>query len=88
MEIFIWVLLALILIIYIVIIPMLNKRKMKQDQLRMQEFQSRLEVNNKIVMFNGIHGKIKELRHDTALVEIAPNVVIEVERHAIVGVKN
>lgn len=88
MESFIWIFVALIIIIYMVIVPVLNQKKVKQDQLRMKEFQARLNVNDEIVMFNGIHGKVKELHEDTALVEIAPEVVIQVERTAIVGVKH
>lgn len=88
MNVLIWVILAILLIFYLIVIPVSNQRKIKQDQEKMKEFQAKLESGNEIVMANGIHGKIKKLGATTAFVEVAPNVVIEVERTVIVGVKH
>jgi preprotein translocase subunit YajC len=48
--------------------------------------QDSVEVGDEIITAGGLHGLVKEIGDDTAMVEIAPNVVVTLDRRAIAAV--
>jgi preprotein translocase subunit YajC len=48
--------------------------------------QDSVEAGDEIITAGGLHGLVKEIDDDTALVEIAPNVVVTLDRRAIAAV--
>jgi preprotein translocase subunit YajC len=72
---------ALILGIFYFLILM----PMKKRQKKVQEFQSTLNVGDRIVTTSGIYGQITKLNDKTVQVQIADKVRIEVARAAIGG---
>jgi preprotein translocase subunit YajC len=48
-----------------------------------QQLMASLEVGDQVVTAGGFHGTIRGLGESTLMVEIAPNVVVEVARGAI-----
>jgi preprotein translocase subunit YajC len=72
---------ALILGIFYFLILM----PMKKRQKKIQEFQSSLNVGDRIVMTSGIYGQVTKLNEKTVQVQIANNVRIEVARAAVGG---
>ena len=72
---------ALILGIFYFLILM----PMKKRQKKVQEFQSGLNVGDRIVTTSGIYGQITKLNDKTVQVQIADKVRIEVARAAIGG---
>jgi len=72
---------ALILGIFYFLILM----PMKKRQKKIQEFQSSLNVGDRIVMTSGIYGQVTKLNEKTIQVQIAQNVKIEVARAAVGG---
>lgn len=88
MNTLIWIILAGILFFFMIFVPVSNQRKMKREHDEMRAFQAKLEKGNEVVMMNGIHGEIEKIDTNTVHIEIAPKVVIEVEKTVIVGVKH
>jgi preprotein translocase subunit YajC len=72
---------ALILGIFYFLILM----PMKKRQKKIQEFQSSLNVGDRIVTTSGIYGQVTKLNEKTVQVQIADKVRIEVARAAIGG---
>jgi len=60
-------------------------RPMKRQQQKVQEFQSALKVGDRIVASGGIYGTLTRVGDQSAQVQIADKVRIEVSRNAIVG---
>lgn len=69
---------AIFAIFYFMIIRPQQKRAKEREKLL-----SNLEKGDKIVTNGGVHATIIGLEEKTALIEIAPNVKIKIERSAI-----
>jgi preprotein translocase subunit YajC len=72
---------ALILGIFYFLILM----PMKKRQKKIQEFQSSLNVGDRIVTTGGIYGQVTKLNEKTVQLQIADKVRIEIARAAIGG---
>ena len=48
--------------------------------------QDSVEAGDEIITAGGLHGTVKEIDDETAKVEIAPNVVVTLDRRAIAAV--
>ena len=64
---------------FIVLLPM------KRRQKKVEEFQSSLKVDDKVVTTSGIHGVIAKVNEKTVAVRIADKVRVEMLRTAIAG---
>ena len=51
-----------------------------------EAMQDSVEAGDDIITAGGLHGTVKEIDHETARVEIAPNVVVTLDRRAIAAV--
>jgi preprotein translocase subunit YajC len=69
---------AIFAIFYFMIIRPQQKRAKEREKLL-----SNLEKGDKIVTSGGVHATIVGLEEKTALIEVAPNVKIKIERSAI-----
>ena len=58
---------------------------MKRRQSKIQEFQSSLNVGDRIVTTGGIYGQVTKLNEKTVQIQIADKVRIEIARAAIGG---
>ena len=77
-------LLFLLLLLALFLLPtILIGRKQRQQQAQVAQMQSQMETGDHVVTGAGIHGVIVELGENTLGIEIAPNVVVTVERIAI-----
>ena len=75
-------LLLLGLVFYFLLVRPEQKRRREQDQLV-----AALKRNDQVVMASGIHGRITGLGDKVLAVEIAPRVVVQVDRSAIQSVE-
>ena len=64
---------------FIVLLPL------KRRQKKVQEFQSSLKVDDKVVTTSGMHGVIKKVKEKTVAVQLADTVRVEIPRSAIAG---
>ncbi len=64
---------------FLILMPMKNRQK------KVQEFQSSLNVGDRIVTTSGIYGQVTKLNEKTVKIQIADKVQIEVARAAIGG---
>src|SRR5690348_10154182 len=51
-----------------------------------EAMQDSVEAGDEIITAGGLHGTVKEIDDETAKVEIAPNVVVTLDRRAIAAV--
>jgi preprotein translocase subunit YajC len=71
--------LVLAIFYFIILLPM------KKRQKKVQEFLGALKVGDRVITSGGIYGSITKLNEGSLQLQIAPNVRVEVARHAIVG---
>lgn len=73
--------LPLILIVVVFYFFMIRPQLKKQKEQK--KFRENLAKGDKVITIGGIHGKITEVKDDSTLIEIAPNVIVKVEKSAI-----
>ena len=74
-------LIFILLIILIFYFFMIRPQQKRQKQV--EEFRKSLQTGDKVTTVGGIHGKIREIKETTFVIEIAHDVCIEVEKAAI-----
>lgn len=71
-------LVVLIFLMYFTVV-----RPQKKMRIQRQEMMDNLKVGDKIVTVGGIYGKINSLKESTMKLEVAPNVVLKMQREAV-----
>ena len=71
--------LLIIIVFWLFIIRPQSKRAKEQ-----QKFRDELKKGDKVVTIGGFHGKITEVKESTVMVSIAPDIVVEIEKSALV----
>lgn len=71
-------LVLIILIFYFFMIRPQTKRQKEE-----KKFRENLQKGQKVLTIGGLHGKIKDVKETTVLVEVAHDVVVEMEKSAI-----
>lgn len=82
-----WVWIGVILVVYMAFYLYRNVSNYNKNRNAILEFQNKLEVGSRVILNSGIHATIKELTKQTAIVEIAPNLEILVERFSIAALE-
>ena len=77
-----WIMMLLIFVVFYFF--MIRPQTKKQKELQQQR--DALKQGDKVITTGGIHGKVKEIRDDAMLVEIASGVTIKVSKDAIYAV--
>ena len=72
---------ALFVLLYLLILR--PQRRRTTDQLQMQDT---LQVGDEVITAGGIRGEVRQLDEDVLKVEIAPDIVVRVDRRAIAAV--
>jgi preprotein translocase subunit YajC len=72
----------LVLIIVVFYFFMIRPQMKKQKEIK--KFRESLQKGDKIVTTGGIYGKVNEIKDDVIVMEIAPNVIIKVDKSAVV----
>ncbi|HEV8459293.1 MAG TPA: preprotein translocase subunit YajC [Gaiellaceae bacterium] len=76
----------LILIIFLVAGWFLIAVPRRRYQRSHRDMQDSIEVGNDIITAGGLHGTVKGLEDDLVRLEIAPNVVVSLDRRAVAAV--
>ncbi len=71
-----------IIIIFVVMIFFMMRSQKKQREKR-QEMLNRVAKGVRVLLGNGIFGTVSEVKENSCMVEIAPGVVIEVDKNGI-----
>ncbi len=74
----IWIVL-LIVVFWLFFIRPQSKRAKEQ-----QKFRDELKKGDKVVTIGGFHGKITEVKENTVMVSLAPEITVEIEKSALV----
>lgn len=76
-----WLPMLLIFVIFIVFFMIIPSRRKAKEQ---KQFRESLKKGDKVVTIGGFHGKITEVKENTVMVSIAPEVIVELEMSALV----
>ena len=76
------VLIALFALMWLLLIRPQRRRQREQAQL-----QETLEPGTEILTAGGIHGVVRELEDEIVHVEIAPDIVVRLDRRAVAAVE-
>jgi preprotein translocase subunit YajC len=68
----------MVVFVFFFILP--QRKKAKETQ----KFRDELKKGDKVVTIGGFHGKITEVKENTVMVSLAPDVVVELEKSALV----
>ena len=74
------------LAVFFVIMQIVSSRNMKKSRENMRILQESLKPGVKGMLLGGIYGTLVKLNKDTAIVKIAENVEIKVDRSSIQSV--
>ena len=73
----------IMMVLIIVIFYFFMIRPQTKRQKEEKKFRESLEKGQSIVTISGVHGKAKEVNETTVMIEIAHDIVIEVEKASI-----
>lgn len=70
---------ALIVVVFyfFMIRPQLKKQK------EQKQFREGLAKGDKVTTIGGLHGKINDVKDDVVMIEVAPNMILKVEKAAV-----
>lgn len=71
------------ILLIIVVFYFFMIRPQQKQQKKVAEFRQKLQKGDKVTTVGGIRGKIKEVREETFLIEVANDVCIEIEKGGI-----
>lgn len=74
----IWIVLLIVVFWLFFIRPQSKKAK------EQQRFRDQLKKGDPVVTIGGFHGKITEVKEHTVMVSLAPDIVVELEKSALV----
>ncbi|KRL12469.1 preprotein translocase subunit YajC [Schleiferilactobacillus perolens] len=86
-KILLLVLLAVLVVLYLVLIPLARRGAMRKQAAKFDEVHAKLKAGDQVVLADGIVGKIKELTSDDVQLTIAAGVTITVKRMGIIAVE-
>lgn len=69
--------------IFLVIMQIVSARNLKKSRERMKALQEALKPGVELMLMGGIYGKLVKLNKDTAIIKIADNTEIKVDRSSI-----
>lgn len=71
----------IVLMIVIFYFFMIRPQQKKQKELKRQR--EAMQNGDKVVTAGGIHGKVKEIKEQTIIIEVAPGVTLKVDRASV-----
>ena len=74
------------LAVFFVIMQIISAKNMKKSRENMRVLQENLKPGVNVMLLGGIYGTLVRLNKDTAIVKIADNVEIKVDRSSIQSV--
>lgn len=60
-------------------------RPQNKERKRMKEFLNSLEIGSKVKTASGVYGKIKDIKDNVIILEVADNVKIKIDKNYIVA---
>ena len=72
------------ILLIIVVFWLFFIRPQSKKAKEQQKFRDELKKGDKVVTIGGFHGKITEVKENTVMVSLAPEIVVEIEKSALV----
>jgi preprotein translocase subunit YajC len=77
----------IIIVVLFAVMWLFLVRPQRRRQVQQAQMQDTLAVGDEILTAGGIHGTVRELDDEIVHVEIAPEIVIRLDRRAVAGVE-
>lgn len=74
--------LLMILLVFVVFYFFMIRPQMKK-QKEIKKFREALKVNDKVITAGGLHGKIREVKETTFVIEVSEGVKVTVEKSSV-----
>lgn len=71
------------IVLFLVTMQIVSARNLKKTKEKIKALQEALKPGVEVMLLGGIYGKLVKLNKDTALIEIADNTEIKVDRSSI-----
>ncbi|MDQ0150417.1 preprotein translocase subunit YajC [Eubacterium multiforme] len=72
-------------VVVLMIMPLINKKRMAKQGEEREKALSSLKIGDKIVTISGIYGRIRGINKNIVKLEIAEKTVIEIDKASIIG---
>ena len=72
------------IVLMIVVLWLFFIRSQSKKAKEAQKFRDELKKGDKVVTIGGFHGKIVEVKENTVMISVAPDVTVEIEKTALV----
>ena len=72
----------MMVLIFVVFYFFMIRPQMKR-QKEIKKFREALQTGDMVITSGGIHGKIKELKEDYVMLEIANNVIVKIDKGSV-----
>ncbi|MGP6173051.1 preprotein translocase subunit YajC [Corynebacterium sp. A21] len=82
------IVLLIILLLVFLLPSFLMMRKQRRNQAEIQGFQNNLQLGERVVTVSGLHGAIVSVRETEIDLEIAPGVMVTLEKMSVVRNEN
>lgn len=63
-------------------------RPQQKRQKELEKSRAEMKKGDRVITSGGIHGEIKEVREDSFIIEIAPEVRVRIDRGSVFAVKD
>lgn len=73
----------LMIVAMIVIFYFFMIRPQSKKQKEIKKAREAMSVGDKVITAGGLYGKIREVKETTFMIEIAPNVIIKIEKTSV-----
>ena len=80
---------ALLVLVFIwggIVAPILRRKSSQKRDEKLSKIIAGFKKDDKILLASGIRGYFVKVKNDTLYVEIAKDVIIRVDKHAVMGV--
>lgn len=88
-ESILWSFIILMVIISIysgIILPILSRKKVKEQQKKTEDFQDRLKVGDNVLTITGIYGRIAKINKNIVSLEVSKGVLVNIDKSIIAGI--
>jgi preprotein translocase subunit YajC len=71
------------IVLMIAVIYFFTIRPQQKRQKELQKAREAMKVGDKVILANGVHGRIKEIKEKEFIVEVAENVKVKVDKNYV-----
>ena len=79
-----WIFLILAIVIWVTIAYQRQKKFAEKMRTQTSDKQAKITVGTKVILDSGMHGTIRQIKSQSYMIEIAPDVCVEFEKYGVI----